>query len=148
VVVLTSLSEGQPLVILEANCAGLPIIATDVGACRELLFGVTPEDQALGASGLITPVASPHETARAMVVLWQDKNLRQRMGKAGQERVKQFYSQEKVKSSYRSIYRQYGNIMMKRTQKTRKLRVFAAKSAAAGALSKAKSRAKAKSKSK
>src|SRR5579885_2330067 len=36
VLVLTSLSEGQPLVILEGNCAGLPVITTDVGACREM----------------------------------------------------------------------------------------------------------------
>ena len=39
VVVLTSLSEGQPLVILEAYAHGVPVIATDVGACRELIEG-------------------------------------------------------------------------------------------------------------
>ena len=39
VVVLTSFSEGQPLVILEAYAAGLPVIATDVGACREMIEG-------------------------------------------------------------------------------------------------------------
>jgi len=67
VLVLTSLSEGQPLVILEGNCAGVPVVATDVGACRELLMGVSPEDQALGASGLITPVTSPQKTAAAII---------------------------------------------------------------------------------
>ena len=39
VVVLTSFSEGQPLVILEAYAWGLPVIATDVGACREMIEG-------------------------------------------------------------------------------------------------------------
>src|SRR5437763_6873511 len=86
VLVLTSLSEGQPLVILEASCAGVPVIATDVGACRELLLGISHEDQALGASGIITPVASPQETARALVELWQDPQRRLRMGEAGQQR--------------------------------------------------------------
>ena len=67
VMVLTSLSEGQPLVILEASCAGIPVVATDVGACRELLVGISQEDQALGESGLVTPVVSPDATARAMI---------------------------------------------------------------------------------
>ena len=39
VVVLTSLSEAQPLVILEAGAAGVPVVATDVGACGEMILG-------------------------------------------------------------------------------------------------------------
>lgn len=104
VVVLTSLSEGQPLVILEANCAGLPVIATDVGACRELLTGITAEDQALGTSGLITPVASPGATAAALVQLWRDTDLRQRMGRAGQQRVQRFYRQNDLYDTYSDLY--------------------------------------------
>jgi glycosyltransferase involved in cell wall biosynthesis len=107
VVVLTSLSEGQPLVILEANGAKLPVIATDVGACAELLRGVTPEDQALGASGLVTPVASPAETAQALIQLWGDEDLRRRMGSAGQQRVRYFYAQEKLYTDYTQLYRFY-----------------------------------------
>ena len=38
-VVLTSFSEGQPLVILEAYACGVPVLATDVGACREMIEG-------------------------------------------------------------------------------------------------------------
>ena len=105
--VLTSLSEGQPLVILEGNSAGIPVIATDVGACRELLLGITPEDQALGPSGLITPVASPQETANAIIKLWQDKNMRLQMGRAGQERVRRFYSQEQLYRTYLDLYQNY-----------------------------------------
>ncbi len=107
VVVLTSLSEGQPLVILEANCAGLPVVATNVGACSELLLGVSPEDQALGASGLITPVASPDETAQAIIRLWRDEDLRRRMGAAGQQRVSRFYAQEQLYREYTELYRSY-----------------------------------------
>jgi glycosyltransferase involved in cell wall biosynthesis len=107
VLVLTSLSEGQPLVILEGNCAGVPAVATDVGACRELLMGVSPEDQALGASGLITPVASPQETAGAIIQLWRDKDLRLRMGCAGRERTQRYYRQEQLYSSYAKLYQRY-----------------------------------------
>jgi len=107
VVVLTSVSEGQPLVILEANGAGLPVIATNVGACAELLHGVSLEDRALGASGLLTPVASPAETAQALVHLWRDEGLRQRMGVAGQQRVRRFYAQEKLYTAYAELYCSY-----------------------------------------
>ncbi len=107
VLVLTSLSEGQPLVILEGSCAGIPVIATDVGACRELLVGVTEEDQALGASGLVTPVASPDATARAMIELWQDRDSRLRMGRAGQERVRRYYQQDQLYRSYSDLYQEH-----------------------------------------
>jgi len=105
VVVLTSLSEGQPLVILEANGAGIPVIATDVGACRELLTGTSPKDVALGESGLVTPVASPSETAAAIVLLQQNEDLRKRMGRAGLRRVRRYYNQEQLYQTYRKLYR-------------------------------------------
>jgi polysaccharide biosynthesis protein PelF len=106
VVVLTSLSEGQPLVVLEANCAGIPVIATDVGACRELLTGGTsPKDRALGESGLVTPVASPSETAAALVLLQQNEDLRKRMGRAGKRRVSRYYNQDQLYQTYRKLYR-------------------------------------------
>ena len=107
VLVLTSLSEGQPLVILEGSCAGIPVIATEVGACRELLVGISQEDQALGESGLITPVVSPDATARAMIQLWQDRDLCLRMGRAGQERVQRYYRQEQLYRSYSDLYQQH-----------------------------------------
>jgi polysaccharide biosynthesis protein PelF len=106
-VVLTSLSEAQPLVVLEANCAGIPVVTTDVGACRELLHGITPEDQAIGPSGLLTHVASPRETAEAIIHLWRDEALRLRMAAAGQERVRAFYQQEDLYATYREMYRRY-----------------------------------------
>jgi len=108
VVVLTSLSEGQPLVILEANGAGIPVIATDVGACRELLTGTSSKDVALGESGLITPVSSPSETAAAIVFLQQNEDLRRRMGRAGLRRVRRYYNQDQLYQTYRKLYRQPG----------------------------------------
>jgi glycosyltransferase involved in cell wall biosynthesis len=107
VLVLTSLSEGQPLVILEASCAGIPVIATDVGACRELLIGISPEDQEMGASGIITPVASPQETARALVELWLDEDMRLRMGEVGQMRIHRYYRQEQLYSAYHELYHSF-----------------------------------------
>jgi glycosyltransferase involved in cell wall biosynthesis len=107
VLVLTSLSEAQPLVILEASCAGVPVVSTDVGACSELLNGGTPEDKALGRSGLLTPIASPAETASAVILLASDPDLREQLARAGRERVRRFYRQEAMYAAYRELYRQH-----------------------------------------
>lgn len=105
-VVLTSISEAQPYVILEANVVGIPVVATDVGACREMLEGTTLEDRALGPSGLITEVANTQATAEAICQVLADKPLYQRMGEAGRERVRRYYDQDDLLSRYLNIYEQ------------------------------------------
>src|SRR5690606_12667889 len=50
---LSSISEGQPLVILEAFAAGVPVVSTDVGCCRSLVEGKDEEDRALGKAGAV-----------------------------------------------------------------------------------------------
>jgi polysaccharide biosynthesis protein PelF len=107
VLALTSLSEGQPLVILEANCAGVPVVASDVGACRDLLEGTDAEDRALGPSGLLTLPASPDQTAAAIVRLRKDATLRSQMSRAGQQRVRRYYDEQAMESAYRDLYRSY-----------------------------------------
>jgi glycosyltransferase involved in cell wall biosynthesis len=108
VMVLTSLSEGQPLVILEGHCVGIPVVATDVGACRELLTGANAEDAAIGPSGLLTPADSPGETANALVRLWRNPQMRAQMGQAGRERTLRYYRQESLYAAYDALYRHYG----------------------------------------
>ncbi|MCR9248694.1 MAG: GT4 family glycosyltransferase PelF [bacterium] len=104
VVVLTSISEAQPLVVLEAGALGIPVVATDVGSCRELLEGRTPADQALGVGGLVTPIASPGAVARAVLELHADAELRDRMGQSLQARVRRFYDESSMVATYRGIY--------------------------------------------
>jgi glycosyltransferase involved in cell wall biosynthesis len=104
VVVLTSLSEGQPLVMLEAYSAGVPVIATDVGACRELVEGSDEVDRKLGPSGIVTRVASPTETAAALCVLARDPAMREAMGRSGLARVHARYQLQQVVARYDSLY--------------------------------------------
>jgi polysaccharide biosynthesis protein PelF len=104
VVVLTSFSEGQPLVILEAYAWGVPVVATEVGACREMIEGRTAEDRAIGPSGFVTRVATPKETAAALVRLARDVPLRWRMGAAGHRRVTAFYQRHDMLARYRALY--------------------------------------------
>ncbi|GIW70600.1 MAG: pellicle/biofilm biosynthesis glycosyltransferase PelF [Planctomycetota bacterium] len=105
--VLTSISEGQPLVLLEAMAAGVPVVATDVGACRELIEGSTAADRALGPSGLVCPVADAEAVARAVLRCLGDATLRARMAAAGLERVRRYYRRERVHALYEEIYRSY-----------------------------------------
>ncbi len=70
--VLPSLWEGQPVTIMEAMAAGLPIVATDVGGNAEILHG--------GEYGLLVPPADPGELAAAMIELLGDVGRARRLG--------------------------------------------------------------------
>lgn len=104
VMVLTSISEAQPLSMLEAMSFGIPIVATNVGSCRELIIGKTSQDQALGKAGIVTKVGDPHETGRAIIKVLEDETLREEIRKTGIERVKRYYTVKDMIESYRSIY--------------------------------------------
>ena len=104
VFVLTSISEGQPLTILEAACAGVPTVATDVGSCSELLLGRTEEDRAIGPSGIITNIGQPRETGEALARILGDEALRQKMIANGFERIERYYRQDQVVARYHEVY--------------------------------------------
>ena len=105
--VLTSVSESQPLSVLEAGAAAIPTVATDVGACREILLGRSDEHPALGAGGVITDVASPEQTAAAIGELLREAERRQRLGSVMQQRVKRYYDLPVVDAAYARIYRRH-----------------------------------------
>src|SRR5207249_8569234 len=68
-VALTSVSEAQPLALLEAMAAGRPVVATAVGGCPELVAD----------AGLIVPPRNPTATAHALLRLAADPALRVRL---------------------------------------------------------------------
>jgi len=100
--ILTSISEGQPLSVLESLAARRPCVTTDVGCCRELLEG-TPGDT-LGAAGFCVPPMYRQGLADAMEKLCISRPLRQRMGAIGQQRVAQSYRHEQMLARYRALY--------------------------------------------
>jgi glycosyltransferase involved in cell wall biosynthesis len=104
VMVLTSLSEAQPLTILEAGAAGVPTVATDVGACQEIILGSEQEKPVLGPGGKVTALASPSNTARALKSLLLDKTKRERYGKAIQKRVQLHYNEQRINAIYSDLY--------------------------------------------
>jgi polysaccharide biosynthesis protein PelF len=104
--VLTSISEAFPLVILEAYASGLPVVATDVGACREIIEGRSDEDRALGCAGIVIPIANPEAMAEAVITLLNDKDRWHLAQKAGLQRLENYYTQSKMLDSYKIIYDQ------------------------------------------
>jgi glycosyltransferase involved in cell wall biosynthesis len=104
VIVLTSISEGQPLVILEAGAAGIPSVATDVGACREIIMGHEDEAPKLGPGGVVTTLTSPKATAEGMLKLLSDPAYYAACSAAIRERVRRYYDKRDMLSSYRGLY--------------------------------------------
>ncbi|KPU27315.1 hypothetical protein TR13x_06115 [Caloranaerobacter sp. TR13] len=102
VLVLTSISEGQPLVILEGMASGIPIVATDVGSCGELIEGTKNDD--IGLAGIVTKPVSPNETADAIIRILKNKELSQQMSLNGRKRVEKYYTKEKLIKRYSKIY--------------------------------------------
>ncbi len=108
---LTSISEGQPLAVLEAMAAGRPAVTTNVGSCRELLDGV---DDGIGPAGFCVPVMHQSELAQAMLTLCGDGELRRQMGDNGKKRVTALYGHRQMIDNYLNIYAQAGAVSMKR----------------------------------
>jgi glycosyltransferase involved in cell wall biosynthesis len=102
-VVLSSISEALPLVILEGYAAGVPTLATDVGSCRQLVYGLDAEDQALGASGRVVGIANPLALAEAAIELLQPDNWRAAQA-SGIARVEKYYADNMLFDRYREIY--------------------------------------------
>lgn len=107
VLVLTSISEAQPLVILEAGAAGVPIVATDVGANRELIEGTDEESPKLGLGGIVTALSSPAATAEAIYSLLSDAEAYNAASKAIKQRMASYYNLASLHQSYRNLYAQY-----------------------------------------
>jgi glycosyltransferase involved in cell wall biosynthesis len=114
--VLTSVSESQPMAILEAGAAGVPTVSTDVGGCREILEGRRDEEPKLGEGGLLTDIVSPEQTADAITALLRDGERRERMGRTMAERVRRYYDLAMVDSVYSAIYRRYGQMASQHPQ--------------------------------
>ncbi|MGE3624057.1 MAG: GT4 family glycosyltransferase PelF [Bdellovibrionales bacterium] len=102
--VLTSLSEAQPLVVLEAGAAGIPTVATDVGACHEMILGSSREDPHFGEGGAVVSLGSPQAVADALQRLLTDKDYYRNCSAAIRQRVSKFYSKKDQREAYATLY--------------------------------------------
>jgi len=98
VVVLPSYREGTPRALLEAAAMGKPLITTDTVGCREVV-----DD---GLTGLLVPVKDAAALAQAMVKLSQNPDMRERMGKAGREKMQREFDERLVIEKILQAYQQ------------------------------------------
>ncbi|GKS85197.1 GT4 family glycosyltransferase PelF [Acidovorax sp. SUPP1855] len=103
-VILSSISEALPLVILEGYAAGVPTVSTDVGSCRQLIEGLDDEDKALGASGKVVPIADPQRLADASLSLLNDPAAWESASRAAIARVERYYTDTMMFDRYRRVY--------------------------------------------
>ncbi len=103
--ILTSISEGQPLTILEGFAARKPTIATDVGNCRGLIYG---EGDDCGEAGILTHVMNVDEIAEAMVRIAKDPDRARAMGEAGYRRLMLRFRLQDMRGAYAEIYKTVG----------------------------------------
>lgn len=97
-VCLPSWREGLPRALLEAAACGLPLVASDVPGCREIVQH--------GVNGLLVPPRAPPALADALRRLLADTPLRQRMGAAGRDLVLREFSLQRVNEATLALYAQ------------------------------------------
>ncbi len=93
---LSSLTEGLPIVILEAMQAGVPIVATRVGGVPDVLEN--------GKSGVLVDARSSKKLVEGIRILMSDNISARRMADIAMDLVKTKYSTELMGQKYNEIY--------------------------------------------
>ncbi|KDE73793.1 GT4 family glycosyltransferase PelF [Fusobacterium necrophorum] len=102
---LTSISEGQPLSILEGLSSGIPFIATDVGNCCEILQG----KKEIGEAGLIIPPTSYIALGEALLKLYKNEKKLKEFSENGKKIVQKYYTKKYFIGQYRKLYEELGD---------------------------------------
>jgi len=96
--VLASHREGQPRAAMEAAATGLPIVATDIRGCRQVV-----DD---GVTGLLVPVRDASALRAALSRLAGSSELRDRMAKAALAKATREFDERRVVSTVMGTYQQ------------------------------------------
>ncbi|MBL0141454.1 MAG: glycosyltransferase family 4 protein [Betaproteobacteria bacterium] len=93
---LPSWREGTPRTLLEAGACGLPLVASDVPGCREVVRN--------GDNGILVPARAPTLLAKALEELVRNRNMRIEMGHRSREIVCNNFSEAHVLTRTLEVY--------------------------------------------
>lgn len=96
VFLLTSISEGIPVTVLEAMAAGVPVVSTSVGGLPEMI-----DD---GRNGLLAPAKDDEALAEQVLRLIKDPDLRKRLAAAGKQDVFARFTESQMHAGYERMY--------------------------------------------
>ncbi len=96
IAVLPSDFEGMGRVLLEAMVMGTPVVASNVGGIPDIV-----DD---GKTGILVPPGNVNSLADAIATLLRDPSLRERMGRAGYDKITQQFSSETMVEQIRQVY--------------------------------------------
>lgn len=92
--VMTSVSEGLPMALLEAMASGVPCVSTAVGGIPDLFAG---------DAGVLVPVSDAPAVAAAIARLARDSDLRHRLSQRGLARVAERFDLDDVATRYLAV---------------------------------------------
>jgi glycosyltransferase involved in cell wall biosynthesis len=95
---LTSVSEGIPLAVIEAMAAGLPVVATQVGGTGEVVLD--------GSTGLLAPSGDAAALAERILQIAENPALGKQMGQRGCERARDVFSESQMLARYVQLYQE------------------------------------------
>jgi glycosyltransferase involved in cell wall biosynthesis len=95
---LTSISEGIPLTVIEAMLTHLPVVATRVGGLPEVVVD--------GRTGFLTRAGDDAALASDILQLANDAQMRQNMGSLGRDRAERYFSESQMHERYLTLYRE------------------------------------------
>lgn len=93
---LTSVSEGIPLTIIEAMATGLPVVSTKVGSIAEVI--------ANGSTGFLAEARDHSALAERLIQLGRSAALRIAMGDQGRARAVAEFSESQMAERYASLF--------------------------------------------
>ena len=92
----THYNEGCPRFLVESASAGLPLIATDIPACRRIVRD--------GVNGMIIPKRDPSSLAEAIGKLAADESLRRQMSKASRQIAIEEFDEKQILNQWLNLY--------------------------------------------
>ena len=94
--VLPSLKESIPAVIVEAMAMKRPVVASNVGG--------VPEAVVDGETGFLVPPKDPQAIAEKVIFLLKNPQIAKEMGEKGYQKVKENFTQERLARNYEKLY--------------------------------------------